>query len=106
MFAILNNICACLVHCFLSMVLVITPIPPPPPFFFNIGKNGTHDHTQVLFPTLPVLSAVETLHYCSKVETQVQQQRAESPTVTLTWHACKYTYLWWSLCTCIYTHAR
>ena len=46
--------------------------------------------------------------------TQVQQQRPESPTVTLTWHACKYKvhklhkrYIfsnikevpWWSLCT-------
>ena len=26
----------------------------------------------------------------SKYETQVRQQRPESPTVTLTWHACKY----------------
>ena len=26
----------------------------------------------------------------SKYVTQVQQQRPESPTVTLTWHACKY----------------
>ena len=26
----------------------------------------------------------------SKYITQVQQQRPESPTVTLTWHACKY----------------
>ena len=26
----------------------------------------------------------------SKVVTQVQQQRPEPPTVTLTWHACKY----------------
>ena len=26
----------------------------------------------------------------SKYRTQVQQQRPESPTVTLTWHACKY----------------
>ena len=25
-----------------------------------------------------------------KYGTQVQQQRPESPTVTLTWHACKY----------------
>ena len=25
-----------------------------------------------------------------KYVTQVQQQRPESPTVTLTWHACKY----------------
>ena len=26
----------------------------------------------------------------SKYLTQVQQQKPESPTVTLTWHACKY----------------
>ena len=26
----------------------------------------------------------------SKYVTRVQQQRPESPTVTLTWHACKY----------------
>ena len=26
----------------------------------------------------------------SKYVTEVQQQRPESPTVTLTWHACKY----------------
>ena len=26
----------------------------------------------------------------AKYETQVQQQRPESPTLTLTWHACKY----------------
>ena len=26
----------------------------------------------------------------SKYITQVQQQRPESPTVTLTWHTCKY----------------
>ena len=26
----------------------------------------------------------------SKYVTQAQQQRPESPTVTLTWHACKY----------------
>ena len=44
----------------------------------------------------------------SKSVTQVQQQRPDSPTVTLTWHACKYKVhklhhrciiLWWSLCT-------
>ena len=59
----------------------------------------------------------------SKYVTQVHQQRTESPTVTLTWHACKYyvpelhqryilslrmytliIYLWWSLCT-LYLHA-
>ena len=27
-------------------------------------------------------------------ETQVQQQRPESPTVTLTWHVCKYKVQW------------
>ena len=30
------------------------------------------------------------VNYRSKYLTQVQQQRPESPTVTLTWHACKY----------------
>ena len=37
MFAILNNIHACLVHRFLSVVLVRTPTLLP--FFFNNGKN-------------------------------------------------------------------
>ena len=48
--------------------------------------------------------------------TRVQQQRPESPTVTLTWRVCKYkvhklhqkyilmVYFWWSLCT-LYLHA-
>ena len=43
----------------------------------------------------------------SKHVTQTQQQRPESPTVTLTWHVCKYKghklhlrdILWWRLCT-------
>ena len=58
------------------------------------------------------------VNYCSKYVTQVQQQRPESPTVTLTWHTCKYEvdklhqryiltilrphlsmYLWWRPCT-------
>ena len=30
------------------------------------------------------------VNQCSKYVTRVQQQRPESPTVTLTWHACKY----------------
>ena len=30
------------------------------------------------------------VNYLSKYVTQVQQRRSESPTVTLTWHACKY----------------
>ena len=30
------------------------------------------------------------VNQCSKDVTQVQQQRPESPTVTLTWHACKH----------------
>ena len=29
------------------------------------------------------------VHWCSKDVTQVQQQRPELPTVTLTWHVCK-----------------
>ena len=55
-----------------------------------------------------------------KYATQVQQQRPESPTVTLTWHACKYKvhklnqrYILKEFCTfdgvyvlCIHTHAR
>ena len=56
----------------------------------------------------------------SKYATPVQQQRPELPTVTLTWHACKYKvhklfsffsfllilrmYPWWSLCI-LYLHA-
>ena len=43
---------------------------------------------------------------CSKHVTQTQQQRSESPTITLTWHSCKYKVhklhlryiLWWRLC--------
>ena len=35
-------------------------------------------------------STHEGVHYRSKHVTQVQQQRPKSPTVTLTWHACKY----------------
>ena len=30
------------------------------------------------------------VNYRSKDVTQAQQQRPESPTATLTWHACKY----------------
>ena len=30
------------------------------------------------------------VNYRSKYVTQVQQQRPESPSVTLTWHACKH----------------
>ena len=30
------------------------------------------------------------VNQCSKYVTQVQQQRPESPMVTLTWHRCKY----------------
>ena len=32
-------------------------------------------------------------NYLSKYVTQAQLQRPESPTVTLTWHACKYKVL-------------
>ena len=47
------------------------------------------------------------VNWRSKYVTQVQQQRPESPTLSLTWRACKYRvhtslhfkmYLWWSLC--------
>ena len=41
----------------------------------------------------------------SKYVTPVQQQRPESPTVTLSWHACKYKvhklHLMYILCTCL-----
>ena len=44
----------------------------------------------------------------SKYVTQVQLQRPESPTVTLTWHACKYKirslhqrYISFCCCTCV-----
>jgi len=36
------------------------------------------------------LSINKGVHLSSKDVTQVQQQRPGSPTVTLTWHACKY----------------
>ena len=35
-------------------------------------------------------SAHKGVNQPSKYATQAQQQRPESPTVTLTWHACKY----------------
>ena len=41
----------------------------------------------VLFPTE---STHKEINQRSKEVTQVQQQRPESPTVTLTWHASKY----------------
>ena len=46
-----------------------------------------------------------------KYATQAQQQRSELPTVTLTWHACKYKvyklHQRYILCVpCIYTHTR
>ena len=53
-----------------------------------------------------------TVELFSEYATQVQQQRSKSPTVTLTWHACKYKvhklhqrYILIYV-PCIYTHAR
>ena len=44
----------------------------------------------------------------SKYVTQIQQQKTEPPTVTLTWHACKYKihnlhqrYIGLCCCTCV-----
>ena len=44
----------------------------------------------MLEKTCAVESTHKGVNQCSKYVTQVQQQRPESPTVTLTWHACKY----------------
>ena len=48
--------------------------------------NVAGDNLQWFLP----LSTLTGVHQRSKYVTQIQQQRPESPTVTLTWHACKY----------------
>ena len=40
----------------------------------------------------PAESTHKGVNWCSNYVTQVQQQRPESPTVTLTWHVCKYKF--------------
>ena len=44
-------------------------------------------------PSIPLRTSISThmgVNQRSKQVTQVQQQRLQSPMVTLTWHACKY----------------
>ena len=48
-----------------------------------------HERYDVLQVMFPAASTHKGANYRSKDVTQVQKQRPESPTVTLTWHACK-----------------
>ena len=77
---------------------------------------------EVVQPATVHRTTLKGVNQRSKHVTQVQQQRPESPKVTLTWHACKYKVrklhqryprgTFWGRTSggvdvpCIYTHAR
>ena len=109
--------------------LVLRPVEIPRVFFSGtiIMGGGIRDprplsaHHDKKKKKKKVLSSTHKgVNWLSKSVTQVQLRRPESPTVTLTCHACKYkvhklhqryilsssggVYLWWRFCT-LYLHA-
>ena len=70
--------------CIPSCMIIPKHTPPPPPPSSQL-RSGV-PRTQKLKSRL---STDKGVNQCSKDVTQTQQQRPESPTVTLTWHASK-----------------
>ena len=61
-------------------------------FFFSLfSRDSKHSAVNILSTQLVISESTHKgVNQRSKYVTQVQQQRPESPTVTLTWHARKY----------------
>ena len=59
-------------------------------FSVKMGSDESHHLKQSEAQSARAESTHKGVHQHSKSVTQAQQQRPESPSVTLTWHACKY----------------
>ena len=75
------------------LLVVMQQLFGSPPLASLHNCDCVMDHCSRQSNAWPVIHTTESTHKCSKYVWQVQQQRPESPAVTLTWHERKYKYI-------------